>query len=111
MLINKLTLDNIVEGRLPEVWNKRVLPPLLKNIRDPNTAADQKRTITLEFTFSPHADRCSADVTIGVKEKLASIEPLKGSIYISSMGGELNAYPRDPRQEVLFEENDDASQQ
>lgn len=109
MISEKLTLENVCGGALPELF-KRHLAFMLKNIRDPNTDPGQKRTLTFELTFKPHSDRCGADVIIGVKEKLASTQPIKGAVYVSAINGELAAYPRDPRQEVMFGSEDDTRQ-
>lgn len=99
--MDELTLENICAGAVPEVF-ARSLKQLLKNIRDPNTDPEMKRTLTLEFQFKPHSDRSGADVVLTVKEKLASLVAVKGAMYVTSKGGELAAFPRDPRQEMLF---------
>jgi hypothetical protein len=81
----------------------RALRQILKNMRDVNAPAKAKRTLTLEFTFEPHTDRCGAEVTCKLKEKLAGDDAVKGNIYMAQQAsGELAAYPRDPRQEMLF---------
>lgn len=97
----KLSLENICQGALPEVFH-RSIESIIENIRDPNTDAEAKRTLTLEFVFTPHADRSGADVTLKTKEKLAGLQSVKGAIFVSRMDGKLAAYPNDPRQELLF---------
>lgn len=109
MSAEKLTLDNICAGAVPEVF-QRSLALVLQNIRDPNADADAKRTLTLEFTFKPHSDRAGADVSMIVKEKLATLPPVKGALFVSMKAGQLSAYPRDPRQEVLFRDEPASTQ-
>jgi len=110
MNLDKLTLDNICNGAVPERFN-RALQAILKNIRDANAPARQKRKMTLEFIFEPHQDRSGAEVLFAIKEKLAGDEEVKGNIYMAQPpGGELTAYPRDPRQELLFSTGDSATQ-
>jgi len=100
--LDQLTLENICGGAVSERFH-RALSAILKNMRDPNTPAKAKRTLTLEFNFSPHADRCGAGVAFSIKEKLAGDEAVEGNIYMAQgQSGELKAYPRDYRQEMLF---------
>lgn len=101
MASEKLTLENICAGAVPEVF-ARSLQLVLANIRDPNADGEAKRTLTMEFTFKPHSDRSGADVSLIVKERLATLPAVKGALFVSSKGGKLEAYPRDPRQEMLF---------
>ena len=104
--LDKLTLENICNGAVPERFG-RALTAILKNIRDPMAPAKQKRRMTLEFTFEPHTDRSGAEVMFAIKEKLAGDETVKGNIYMACPpGGELTAYPKDPRQELLFATSD-----
>lgn len=108
--LDKLTLDNICAGSVPERFN-RALTAILKNIRDPMAPARMKRRLTLEFEFEPHQDRSGAEVIFSIKEKLAGDETIKGNIYMAQPpGGELTAYPRDPRQEMLFSSSDASTQ-
>ena len=105
----KLSLENICNGALEEVF-QREIGRLLANIRDVNTDAGQKRKLVIEFGFEPHADRSGAQVVMQVKTPLAHVEPVKGNIHIAAIGGELAAFPRDPRQELLFGEQQGARQ-
>lgn len=100
--MDQLTLQNICGGAVPERWT-RALKLILKNMRDVNAPVKATRTLTLEFTFRPHVDRCGAEVSFKVKEKLAGDDAVQGNIYMAQQpGGELTAYPRDIRQELLF---------
>lgn len=96
-----LSIENICGGAVAERF-ERELVELLKNICDPNTPADQKRTITLEFTFQPFPDRSGAQVSLVCKGKLASAESVPGSVFFAKQGAMVKAYAHDPRQENLF---------
>jgi|SRR5581483_318775 len=97
----KLSLDNICGGAAQELF-ERALAELVDNINDPNTKAEQKRGITLQFTFSPFPDRSGATVTFDYKSKLASVNAVKGNAFFSRRGGQTFAFSRDPRQTALF---------
>ena len=96
-----LSIENICGGAVAERFD-RELVELLKNISDPNTLADQKRTITLEFQFMPFPDRSGATVHLICKGKLAAVEPVPGSVFFAKVGAIVKAYAHDPRQEQLF---------
>jgi len=81
---------------------ERELTELLKNISDPNTPPDSKRSITLEFQFTPFGDRSGAQVTLVCKGKLAAADPVSGSVFFAKQGPFIKAYAHDPRQENLF---------
>lgn len=98
-----LNIGNILGGKFPERFDEAV-KQLISNMRDPNTPADSKRKITFEFTFAPTEDRQTAAVLLTVKLKLASLEGVAGTIYVSKAEGTLKAYTRDLRQEVMFDE-------
>jgi hypothetical protein len=99
----KLTLDNICGGAVPEVF-QRGLAIILQNIRDPNTSPEEKRKLTLEFTFKPHSTRSGADITLKMTPTRLSLEPVTGVMYVSGKRDNLSAYPHDPRQDVLFDQ-------
>lgn len=105
MAPEKISLGNICRGAVEEVF-QRELNRVLENIRDPNTPEKTKRKLNLEFTFTPYPDRTGAAVSFHVKTNVAMVEPVGGTIHISAAGGRLSAYPRDPRQDVLFTETD-----
>lgn len=96
-----LSIENICGGAVPERF-ERELSELLKNISDPNTDAEQKRTIVLEFQFTPFPDRSGAQVVLLCKGKLATAEPVPGNIFFARNGAMLKAYSHDPRQDNLF---------
>jgi hypothetical protein len=96
-----LSIENICGGAVSERF-ERELHEVLKNISDPNTDAEQKRTITLEFQFKPFPDRSGAQVLFSCKGKLAAAEGVAGSVFFAKQGALLRAYAHDPRQEQLF---------
>ena len=96
-----LGIGNICSGAVAEVFEHE-LAEVLKNINDPNTPADAKRKIVLEFEFSPFPDRSGANVLLVCKGKLASIDGVAGSVFFAKHGALVKAYAHDPRQEHLF---------
>lgn len=96
-----LSITNICGGAVEERFEREVIE-LLKNICDPNTPSDVKRTIILEFQFEPFPDRSGALVKLICKGKLAAIDPVDGSVYFAKHGAVVKAYAHDPRQENLF---------
>lgn len=99
----ELNVGNILGGKFPERFDKAI-KQLIDNMRDPNTPADAARKITFEFTVKPTEDRQTAAVMLTTKLKLASMESVAGTIYVSKAEGSLKAYTRDLRQEVMFQE-------
>lgn len=106
----ELNVGNILGGKFPERFNKAV-QQLIDNMRDPNTPADATRKITFEFTFKPTDDRQTAAVMLETKMKLASLEGVAGTIYVSKAEGTLKAYTRDIRQEIMFDERQAGTKQ
>lgn len=98
----KVSLLNICSGAVEEIF-QREMKRILENIRDVNTADTAKRELTLKFTFKPYPDRSGATVEFATKSGLANVEAVNGTIHITAATGELAAFPRDPRQEMLFE--------
>jgi len=105
-----LSLNNICGGSVEERFQHELLQ-VLKSINDPNTDAEKKRTLTLEFEFNPFPDRSGAIITLTTKSKIPSIEPVAGSMYLSRQGAVIKAFAHDPRQENLFGSEKSISQQ
>lgn len=105
-----LNIGNILGGKFPERFDEAIRQ-VIQNMRDINTPADTKRKITFDFTFSPTEDRQTAAVMLTVKLKLASLEGVAGTIYVSKADGALKAYTRDIRQEQMFEEPKSSAKQ
>lgn len=99
-----LNIDNICGGALREVF-ERELREILKNIKDPNTPAQAKRTMSFTLTFKPFVDRSGAEIELRPKHTVAPLDAVRGNIYVSGQSSaDVKAYPRDPRQDVLFTE-------
>lgn len=101
----ELNLATICKGGIPEVF-KRKLAEVIHNIRDVNTSAEQKRTVTIEITFEPFKDRSGWLDSFTLKSKLAELDctAAQGSAFIAAQDGELKAFAHDPRQTKLFAE-------
>ena len=95
-------IGNICGGAVPELFEHEVTR-LLKNVSDLNTDPEAKRSITMEFQFKPSPDRKSAVVKLTCKSKLAGVNSVAGSLFMSSTQGEIRAFTEDPRQTKLFE--------
>jgi len=96
-----MKITTVCRGAVPEVFDHSI-SEVLKNICDPSTDPEQKRTITLQFDVAPFKDRSGAQITFSVKIKNASIEPIVGQAFFSKQSGVLRAYSSDPRQDELF---------
>jgi hypothetical protein len=105
MEMEKLNLGNIARGAAEEIFSLE-LARVLANIADVNSDAEQKRTITLEFIFKPFADRSGTEIIVQSKAKLGAVNAVKGAAFIVRKGGQIAAYPHDPRQAALFSEPD-----
>lgn len=98
----ELNVGNILGGKFPDIF-ARAFQQLIANMRDPNTPAEAVRKVTFEFTIEPNSDRSVGDITLKTPLKLAGIESITGTLYVSQAGGKLQAYCRDLRQEVLWD--------
>ena len=97
----ELNVGNICGGAVPELFEHEI-GRIMKNVSDLNTNPEEKRSLTLEFKFKPSPDRKSAVVTLICKSKLAGVNPVAGSVFMSSAQGTIRAFTEDPRQEKLF---------
>jgi hypothetical protein len=85
------------------------LKAVLENIRDPNTEAEAKRKIVLEFTFAPNADREMVAVGISARSVFAATKPTSEIMFVGRQNGETvgtvmhgpDGQAQDPRQGVL----------
>lgn len=98
----ELNIGNICGGAVPEIFEHEVMK-MLKNIGDLNTDPEAKRSINLEFSFKPSPDRKSAVVKLTCKSKMAGVNAVAGSVFMSTAHGQVRAFTEDPRQEKLFE--------
>lgn len=65
-----IDLEAYANGALSERVNQ-AMQEVARNIMDPNTKADKKRTITVTLTFTPAKNRQTAAVDISTKTALA----------------------------------------
>ena len=84
------------------------LRAVLENIRDPNTEAEAKRKIVMEWVFVPDADREVVGIGISARSVFAATKPTSEVMFIGRQQGETVATvmhgthgPDDPRQGVL----------
>lgn len=84
------------------------LKAVLENIRDPNTQADAKRKIVIEWVFEPDQDRELVKTSISARSVFAATKPTSEMMFIGRQAGETVATvmhgangPEDPRQGVL----------
>lgn len=76
------SLDRLMDGAIRERFRVE-FATLLANIRDPNTKATAKRSISITVTVSPNANRDVAGMALQVKSKLATAQPVENTIYLS----------------------------
>lgn len=97
----EISLATICGGGVPEVF-QRELQEILKNIADPNTAAERPRTLTLKFTFKPTEDRSQSVIDFSCRASLQPVKMVKSQLFLSRHTGALRAYAVDARQVALF---------
>lgn len=99
---NEVSLSNLCGGGIEEVF-QREFAAVLANISDPNTPAEAKRKISLEFTIAPFEDRSGAQVTFSCKSKTVPVEAVKGTVFLQRKGLVMVAVPHDPKQGRMFD--------
>lgn len=87
---------------------QRELAEVITNIKDPNTAAGAKRSISMKVTFSPKADREGCEMSIDVRSTLCPAVPHTTLVYVGMKDGQPVAYGNDPRQKDMFDKTADA---
>ena len=97
-----VSLGNLCNGAIEEVFQKE-WAAVMANISDPNTRAEAKRKITLEFTINPFPDRAGAQVTFACKSKQVPTEEVKGTVFLERRGLVMVAVPHDPKQARMFD--------
>lgn len=75
-------LDVLMNGAVQEKFGA-ALREVLANIRDPNTSATVKRSITLTITIAPSAGRDVAEMSVQTKTKLAPPNSASSTIYLA----------------------------
>src|SRR5258708_2342750 len=82
------------------------LAAVLENIRDPNTQADAKRKIVMEWIFMPDGDREAVQVAITARSAFAATKPTSEVMFVGRKDGQMVATvmhgeQTDPRQGVF----------
>jgi len=106
MKLADVSLDTLAGGALPEKFAHQ-LRLVLDNILDPNTEAEQKRSIEIKITFRPEDDRARVDADVDIRAKLAAPKGDTGQVYIGQREGEIVAVTYDPEQADFFNEETD----
>lgn len=75
-------LDVLMNGAVQEKFGS-ALREVLANVRDPNTSATIKRSITLTITIAPSAGRDVAEMSVQTKTKLAPPNTASSTIYLA----------------------------
>lgn len=57
---------------------------ILKNILDPNTAANKKRSLTLTLEITPDSERQNLSMKCIAKAKLEPTNPVQTALYVTS---------------------------
>jgi hypothetical protein len=99
-VINDISLFNVCGGAADERFMKAA-QEIVQNIANPNTAVRAKRKIVMTFEFLPYKDRKGAEVTMSIKNTLATDEAISGNIFISSASGRIKGYNRNVDQAAL----------
>ena len=95
-----VTLSGLAQGAVEELW-QAALAQVLENIDDPNTAADTKRKIGLEFVVEPDESRKSAKITFRSTVKVAGVRAVGTSVFIGKHEGRLAAVEAIPQEELF----------
>ena len=81
---NKLNRESVLrmaQGAFEERVD-RAMEEAIDNILDPNTKATAKRSITLNIELRPDEERSHIEVSVSVKTKLATLNPVPTSLAI-----------------------------
>jgi len=97
-------LDNLGYGAAEELFQDE-LAKVIKNINDPNTKAEAKRTITLKLTLKPNENRSMCLSEISCDSKLATSRPFQSQIFVGvdMNGNALASEVEPPDQQSLFD--------
>ncbi len=96
-----VTLAKLKGGHAEKLF-KHCLEQVMENIADGNTHAEATRTITLQVTIKPEADRRECKVAIGAKVRLAAVEPAVTTVYTGRHRNQLVMVESNPEQRGLF---------
>jgi hypothetical protein len=100
-----ISLANLNDGGLEERFQDE-LRKVIKNIQDPNTDAEAKRSIDIKITLQPFkGNRDICGFVVSCSSKLGKDSPLEGFITagVDPISGTVEAQEHRPRQQQLFE--------
>jgi hypothetical protein len=103
MSVPKADLVSLCNGAALELFQS-ALNQVNQNIKDPNTSATKKRSITIKFDMTPYVDRSGANIVVNVESKLSSHNGVNGSMFIHKQAGVFEAFTQDTRQIAMFDE-------
>jgi hypothetical protein len=83
--VTNLPLSCLKEGAIEEMV-QHALGQVLANVRDPNTSAEAKRSVTVKMDCLPAGDRSAILLDITVTTKLAGFSPVKTLLTIGDDG-------------------------
>ncbi|MGV0961780.1 MAG: hypothetical protein ACOYB1_18300 [Limnohabitans sp.] len=101
----EMSLANLDGGALEERFQYE-LKKVIKNIQDPNTDAEAKRTISISISLQPFkGNRDICGYMVSCSSKLGKDSPLEGFITngMDPITGEIEVCEHRPRQANLFE--------
>lgn len=81
----KMNLDTLQGGAARERFDIE-LQKVLKNIADPNTRAEAKRSLTMTITLEPSERREHLEISVEVSSKLAKMRPTKSMAMLEEDG-------------------------
>lgn len=93
---HSIDLNTFASGGMAELFNAE-MQKVYENIKDPNTAADAARIVTVTIKIKPDKDRDVAPASVQVKSSLAPREPVTTKIMVGRdeqgyvRGGELKS--------------------
>lgn len=102
-----VTLESMAEGAAGELF-QRELDRVLENIQDPNTDAEAKRSVVLEFVIRPENEREGAKISVQASSKLAAPKPHVATMYMGERDGKVVAVTSSLRQRDMFQAQDDS---
>lgn len=97
-----VTLASIGDGAALELFD-RELARVIGNIADPNTSPTQTREINIKIKIKPDEDRDIGEAQVLVSAKLASVKPVKSTLYFGKKEGRLIAVENNPKQSTIFD--------
>lgn len=98
-----VTLSTIAGGAAVERFEEE-LNKVLRNIEDPNTDPEKKRSIVLKFDLFPSKLRDNFQVIVSSESKVAPVTPADATCFIIKQAGRRVAVAYDPQQGRLFKE-------